>query len=1099
MQTDPRPVRRILIANRGEIAIRIARTLSELGLTPLAVYAPEDGESLHLQACEAAVRLPGQGVGAYLDGAALIAAAQALEADAVHPGYGFLSESAAFAQACQDAGLIFIGPSPQTLALFGDKVEAIALARQLDLLTLASRVGDVTLAEGLAFLHALGGPVMVKALGGGGGRGMRRVDVAADLEPALKLCRSEALAAFGDGRVFLEQAVVSARHVEVQLIGDGVAVLALGDRDCTLQRRGQKLMESAPAHDLSPPLRQRLHTAAETLGRAAGLRGLATVEFLLDRDVDLAPYFIEVNARLQVEHTVTEAVTGLDLVELQVEIAAGAKLIDLFPQGAPPASKGLAIQLRVALERLDAEGLVHPGEGRITTYAPPSGPGIRVDGAGSVGYLPPPGFDSLIAKLIVVTPDESWSRALAKARWAVSAFRLEGPCSNLGLLQVLLDDPQVQGRTLDTVYLDRHTAALVARLPALNGELTRHEGDEATPPHPNAQPLLAPMSGILVARAAEPEAANPGVTLAKGVEVAVIEAMKMHHPIALPAAGRIVHWDVEVGAAALVGRRLGWWVPGEGGDAVESGQSLDLDAPRADLTRIHHRYALIADAARPKAIEKRHAMGLRSARENIADLLDPGSFQEIGALVVAAQRRRRTREDLQANTPADGMVAGLGLVNGELFGEQAASVAVLAYDYTVLAGTQGYFNHKKTDRLLDMADHWRLPVVFYVEGGGGRPGDVDAGTLIASSLDTTSFTAFARLSGKVPRISIVAGRCFAGNAVFLGCADIAIGVRGANIGLGGPAMIEGGGLGVTTPDQIGPAEEQFALGVLDLLCADEAEATAQARALVGIFQGRTPPGAVADQRRLRHVIPEDRLRVYDVRAVIETLADEGSFIELRRAYGPGLITGFVRIDGWPFGLIANDPKHLSGAIDASGAEKGGRFLRLCDAFNIPVLSLCDTPGFMVGLESERTGAVRRGSRLFVAAASLRVPIFTVVTRKAYGLGAQAMAGGDLTASATVCAWPTGEFGPMGLEGAVRLGYRKELEAETDPTARQALYEKLVAHLYAKGQAEQVAEVLEIDAVIDPAATRDWILRSWRAARQGMANGRPAPSAFVDVW
>jgi acetyl-CoA carboxylase carboxyltransferase component len=437
-------------------------------------------------------------------------------------------------------------------------------------------------------------------------------------------------------------------------------------------------------------------------------------------------------------------------------------------------------------------------------------------------------------------------------------------------------------------------------------------------------------------------------------------------------------------------------------------------------------------------------------------------------------------------------------VNGHLFDEDRARCVGLAYDFTVLAGTQGHFNHKKTDRILEFAEHWKAPIVWYTEGGGGRPGDVDGGQLAASSLDTTSFTTFARLSGLAPRIAINSGRCFAGNAVFFGCADITIATRYSNIGLGGPAMIEGGGLGVFTPDEIGPSHVQYANGALDLLVEDEAAATAAAKQILGVFQGTTPDWSCADQRRLRHLIPENRVRAYDVREVILTLADEGTWLELRGGYGKGMITGFLRIEGRPLGLIANDPRHLGGAIDSEGAEKGGRFLQLCDAFDVPVLSLCDTPGFMVGPQSETTAAVRRGSRLFVTATSLTVPLFTVVLRKGYGLGAQAMAGGDFSAPAMTVAWPTAEFGPMGLEGAVRLGYRKELEAEPDAAARQALFEKLVGRMYEVGKALSVASVVEIDAVIDPAETRAWLVRALKACPvPPRPKGKKRP--FVDVW
>ena len=435
----------------------------------------------------------------------------------------------------------------------------------------------------------------------------------------------------------------------------------------------------------------------------------------------------------------------------------------------------------------------------------------------------------------------------------------------------------------------------------------------------------------------------------------------------------------------------------------------------------------------------------------------------------------------------------MGSVNGALFGSEQARCAALAYDFTVLAGTQGHMNHLKTDRLLEIVESQELPVVWFAEGGGGRPGDTDG--IGASGLATPSFKAFAQLAGIVPKIAVVSGRCFAGNASFAGVSEILICTKGSNIGMGGPAMIEGGGLGVYTPEEIGPMDVQTANGVVDILADDEADATRLAKKALSYFQGSLSDWTAADQRHLRRAIPENRLRVYDVRSVIETLVDAESFQELRPGFAPGVITGFIRMEGRPMGLIANDPRHLGGAVDCDGADKGSRLFQLCDAFDLPVLSLIDTPGFMVGPDSEAAAAVRKTSRLFINGSRLGTPMFAVVLRKAYGLGAQAMAGGSTLAPVFCAAWPTGEFGGMGLEGSVRLGYRRELEAEEDPGARQALFDKLLGSLYARGKAINVAATLEIDAVIDPADTRHWIVQGLKSCKS-----RHAPKRrFVDAW
>ena len=460
---------------------------------------------------------------------------------------------------------------------------------------------------------------------------------------------------------------------------------------------------------------------------------------------------------------------------------------------------------------------------------------------------------------------------------------------------------------------------------------------------------------------------------------------------------------------------------------------------------------------------------------------------------MAAQRSRRSDDDLVRNTPADGMVTGLASINGALFPPERAQAAVLAYDATVLAGTQGFRNHQKTDRLLGLALKHRLPVVLFAEGGGGRPGDTDMP--IVAGLHVPTFASFARLNGQVPVLGIVAGRCFAGNAALLGCCDAIIATRDSNIGMGGPAMVEGGGLGVFRPEEIGPSPVQHANGVIDVLVDDEAQAVDVARRYLAYFQGAVPAFEAPDAAALRDVVPENRLRVYDSRAALRGLVDAGSLLELRTGFGAGIHTALGRIGGRPVGLMANNPLHLGGAIDAGAADKAARFMQLCNAHGLPLVSLVDTPGFMVGPAIEEQAQVRHVSRMFVAAAHLRVPLFAVVLRKGYGLGAMAMTAGGFHACEFTVSWPSGEFGGMGLEGAVRLGYRKELEAVPAGPERDALFERLVAGQYAAGQAMNMAATLEIDAVIDPADTRDWLLRGLAAARVGEA----PPGPRIDTW
>jgi acetyl-CoA carboxylase carboxyltransferase component len=538
-------------------------------------------------------------------------------------------------------------------------------------------------------------------------------------------------------------------------------------------------------------------------------------------------------------------------------------------------------------------------------------------------------------------------------------------------------------------------------------------------------------------------------------------------------------------------------------DEVEAGKKSEFrdrevghEPIRADLEGVIERHSRGLDERRPEAVERRRKTGQRTVRENIKDLCD-GHFVEYGALALAAQRQRRSMDDLTSKTPADGVIAGIAQVNGSLFGEEKARCMIIAYDYTVLAGTQGFFGHKKKDRMLRLAHEQRLPVVLFAEGGGGRPGDVDADGVVVAGLDLATFAMFARLSGRVPVVGIVSGRCFAGNAVLLGCCDVIIAAQNSNIGMAGPVMIEGGGLGSFKPEDIGPMDVQTKNGVVDIAVTDDAEAVSVARKYLSYFQGKVSQWETADQRLLRNMVPEQRRYVYDVRAIIRTIADKDSFLELRPKFGPEMITGLIRIEGRPFGIIANDCQHQAGAIEAEGADKAARLMQLCNAHGLPMVSLVDTPGFMVGPEIEHRAQVRHICRMFVVGSHLTVPFFTVFLRRGYGLGAQAMAKGGFHEPFFAVAWPTGEFGGMGLEGAVRAGFRKELEAVKDPQEREALYEKLVALAYERGKAINLASYLEIDAVIDPAETRKWITVGLKAVP--VERSDKADHDFVDTW
>jgi acetyl-CoA carboxylase carboxyltransferase component len=604
--------------------------------------------------------------------------------------------------------------------------------------------------------------------------------------------------------------------------------------------------------------------------------------------------------------------------------------------------------------------------------------------------------------------------------------------------------------------------------------------------------LSAPLQGTVVLL---PVAV--GGALSVGTIVVVLESMKMEHVVRSPVAGTLTYLDVDLGDQVADGAQLAIVEAGVSGDDVHVvADEIDLNHIRPDLAELLERRTLLADAGRPDVVARRHEQGRWTTRESIDALVDPGSFTEYGGFAIAAQRRRRDLEELIERTPADGLVGGTARVNGDRFGDEQARCAVVSYDYTVLAGTQGQQNHRKKDRLFELVARLRLPVVLFAEGGGGRPGDTDYAVI--TGLDTQAFALFGKMSGLVPLVGIASGWCFAGNAALLGCCDVVIATEGSSIGMGGPAMIEGGGLGTYRPEEIGPLEVQVPNGVVDLVAADDAGAVDLARRYLAYFQGPVADWTCADQRLLRSAVPEQRLRAYDVRALLAVLADSGSVLELRRGFGIGMVTALARVEGRSIGVVANVPTHLGGAIDAEGADKAARFLQLCDAHDLPVVFLCDTPGFMVGPEAERTGLVRHVSRMFVTGASLTVPFCTIVLRKGYGLGAQAMAGGSFRSPLFVVAWPSGELGGMGLEGAVRLGFRRELEAVEDPAEREALFASMVDLAYEHGKALNVATAYEIDDVIDPAESRSRIVEALRASPLPPARTGKKRSC-IDTW
>ena len=1103
----------ILVANRGEIAIRVLRTAADCNIMSTAIHATDDSLSLHTRHADHVVDLEEEGVAAYLNIDNIVRVAVDKGCDAIHPGYGFLSESAEFARACESKGIAFIGPQVETLELFGNKAAARALADSCGVPVLPGTSQPTSLEQAKGFFGQLpeGSSVMLKAIAGGGGRGMRPVHDIGELDAAFERASSEAQKAFGSADLYIEELVSGARHVEVQIIGDGTGEVShLWDRECSLQRQRQKLIEIAPAFDLDTGLRDDLLAAAVSIGERAFYRGAGTIEFLVlpDRFV-----FMEANARLQVEHTVTEEVTGLDLVSLQLSISDGSTLKDLgLEQDKVPAARGFALQARVNLESMNPDGTSRPSGGLISAYEIPTGRGIRVDGYGYNGYVTSPRYDSLLAKLVVRADD--LSSVVRKTSRALSEFRIEGVRSNLDFLASLLARTEFSGGQVHTRYVEEHIDQLLApaagRVRYFSPELEiAKAGVDVDPDDPlavlkvarkesaavesvarmqgadDAIPVPAPLQGMVVEITVA-----VGDSIQKGQPVAVIEALKMEHVIAAPASGIVRDVPLAAGDTIFEDTPIMFVEPVAGVGEYETEEKVDYDEIRPDLAEINHFQQLTKDESRPAATAKRHDAGKRTARENIYDLCDEGTFTEYGSLVTATRFPKDTFEEIEervTRTTSDAMVMGLGRVNGDLVGAESARCVAMSYDYTVLAGTQGQKNHQKQDRMFTVAQKYRLPIVLYTEGGGGRTynGHRAGFTPIASSvggLSSRTWRQLGKCSGLVPIVGVASGYCFAGNVVLLGACDVIIATQDSSLGIGGPAMIEGGGLGAYAPDQVGPVSIQEPNGVIDIVAKDEVEATAIAKKYLSYFQGPTKTWEESDQRKLRHIVPENRRAVFNIREVIETIADKDSVLELRPKFGLAMVTSFIRIEGKPVGVIANNSNSpTGGAIDSDASDKASRFMQLCDAFDIPILSLIDCPGNMVGPEAEKTALVRHCGRMYVAGANLTVPFMVVVLRKAYGLGALAMATGSFDETMFAISWPTGEFAGMGLEGQIKLGRRNELAAIENIQERKARYEEMVENAYAWSRALNAGTVFEVDDVIDPADTRRWVATGLHSA------------------
>ncbi|WP_293679238.1 carboxyl transferase domain-containing protein [uncultured Phenylobacterium sp.] len=1099
--------KRVLIANRGEIAIRIARAAAGLGVESVSVFAPADALGLHTRVStdsRAIGTAGGDPVAAYLDVEGLIAAALASGCDCVHPGYGFLSENATFARRCLAEGLTFIGPKPETLELFGDKVKARALAQTLGVPTVPGSEGALPSAEAAAKAAAqIGYPVMLKASAGGGGRGMRLVADASELAGAFERCRSEAQAAFGDGSVFLEKAVVRPRHVEVQVLADaGGEIIHLWERDCSVQLRNQKVVEIAPAAGLEPGLRSRILADALRLAKAGGYVNAGTVEFLVTAETG-EHYFIECNPRIQVEHTVTEEVTGVDLVEAQFRIAAGATLADLGLNEPPPA-RGFAVQARVTAA----------GAGTLSGYKEPAGPGVRVDACGYLGLTPPPQFDPMFAK-VIGRSGASLAAAVARTAAALGEFHIAGLPTNLGQLRAILAQPAVAaGDARTTLLAERPELAsptggqsgkpqgALALLEQAGGAGPGRRGP-APPPPPSLpvgdgeEGVEAPMGGTLLE-----VSVAVGATVKAGDALMVISAMKMETAVTAPCAGVITAMVAEVGATVAPSQVIAVIAPSEDAqtraarqaEAAADGWQPMMDQVAALQAIAHARFA--PGSTDPGVVRQRNRQKL-TCRERIDLLLDGGTFREVGSLAGFASY------DGDGNvadfTPAN-HVGGWGGVSGR-------RAVVCADDFTSRGGHSDGAIGQKSRYLDQLSMEFRCPSVRLLDGssGGGSvatmvpkqaegttsvkesSGAIQAGrprvsggggSFLPGHLGTEMY---AKQLGLVPVVNVLLG-----SVVGIGAAKAVLGhfsvmVRDiAQLFVAGPPVVSHAmGYDVTKED-LGDWRIHCRNGSVDNLAETEADAIAQTQRFLSYLPSsvfEAPPVHRADdpadrrEEELFSIVPRKRTTTFDMRRAIRLMADKGSFFEIGPLWGTDQITGLARFNGHPVGIIASDSRHENGgALTADGCDKLRRHHDLCDLFHLPIVNLVDNPGFAVGIEHEMAGTIRKGGEWMVAFSQVSVPIFTVIMRRSFGVAGNNYATPKASASARVV-WPAADVGGIPPEGGIEAAYKRQLAEAADPVALRAEIEARIESV--RGPVGPLNH-FQMEEMIDPRDTRPWI-------------------------
>ena len=1131
-------LKRVLIANRGEIAIRIARAAAALGMESVSVHAPADELSLHTRVTDQ-TRQIGAGadpVRAYLDIDAIIEAARETGCDCVHPGYGFLAENAEFARRCLAEELTFVGPGPEALALFGDKVAARELAKREGVPIIpGSQTALAGTTDAAEVAGELGYPVMLKAAAGGGGRGMRRVDDRAEMAAAFASAQREAEAAFGDGALFIEKLIDRPRHIEVQVLADRHGeVVHLYERDCSIQLRNQKVIEIAPAPGLDDALRQRILDDALRLAKAGGLVNAATIEFLVAPNLGVH-FFIECNPRIQVEHTVTEEATGIDLVEAQFRIAAGERLGELGitrqSDIAPP--RRYAVQARV----------VATGAGTITAYREPAGRGVRVDACGYLGLSPPPQFDPMFAKVIGASNSTgTLESALERTARALADFHIAGLPTNLASLRAILERPEVRAGDARTTLLADHRELLTAaeRAPAPASPRTLFEAQAAAlgggasrvptalqslTPGPSLEVrdgeagVECPMAGSVVELAAA-----PGSEVAAGDVLMVVSAMKMETAVTAPCAGVVAELaPLEVGGAVAAGQIVATITPTDGAGPLRT-HGEDTWAPLLDevktLQDIAH--ARFAPGSTDPGVVRQRARGKLTCRERIDLLLDPGTFHEVGSIAGFASYDADGR--IAEFTPSN-HIGGWGRIDGR-------TAVVCADDFTSRGGHADGSIGGKSNHLDRLSLEFKCPSIRLLDGSSGGGSVAAMVPRQQAAGESNAQESSGAITAGRPRVAGGGGSFLPGHlgssmfAEQLGCVPVVNMLLGSVVGIGAakavlghfsvmvkdiaqlfvagpPVVAHAMGYDITKED-LGDWRVHCRNGSVDNLAESEEEAVAQTRRFLSYLPSsvyEAPPVVAnsdpADRREeeLFGLIPRKRTTTFDVRRAIRLMADKDSFFELGALWGTDQVVGFARFNGHPVGILASDSRHVNGgALTADGCDKLRRHIDVCDLFHLPIVNLIDNPGFAVGLEHERAGTIRKGGEWMIAFAQASVPIFTVIMRRSFGVAGNNFATPRSGASVRV-AWPAADVGGIPPEGGIEAAYKRQLAEAADPVALRAEINARIES--ARGPIGPLNR-FQMEEMIDPRDTRrwicDWIDTAWKIVTHpaGLA---PRPLGF----